>query len=47
MSGLRLFQLPDGALDIEYVDALAGPLKNFLLGKGAGHCQRSITSLDW
>ena len=35
-----LFQLPDTALDAEYVAALADPLKVFLLKKGAGHCQR-------
>lgn len=40
MAARPLFYLPDGALDVEYVDALAGPLKTFLLGKGAGHCQR-------
>ncbi len=36
----QLFRLGDDALYAEYVDALAQPLKAFLLAKGAGHCQR-------
>lgn len=35
-----LYKLPGSALDAEYVAALVGPLKAFLLKKGAGHCQR-------
>lgn len=36
----QLYQLDDNSLYAEYVNALCGPLKRFLLAKSQGHCQR-------